>query len=147
MLKRTIEFEDFDGNPQTGTYYFNLTKAELVELEASYNGGLEEVIKQVIATKDMKKLIELFKRVIMDAYGEKTDDGTGFIKSESLRQQFAATPAYSELFMELATDAEAAAVFIQGCLPKSLAGQVKAELDQDKPLAPPPAPPAPTAGA
>lgn len=142
MLKREITFEDFEGNQKTKTFHFNMSKAELVELEASQHGGIEATIQRIQEAEDVKTLIALFKEIILLSVGERSDDGEYFMKSDEIRARFAGHPAYSELFLELATDAEAASAFIQGVLPPDLVKQALAEVEkQDKPLAPP-APPA-----
>lgn len=117
MLKKAITYTDYDGNTTTEDFYFNLTKAELIELELSEEGGLEYTIKKISATRDSKKVLELFKTIILKAYGEKSADGRRFIKNDKLREEFSQTEAYSELFTELATDADAAAAFFNGIIP------------------------------
>ena len=118
MLKKTITYTDYDGNERTEDFYFNLTKAEVAEMEMSYTGGMEKMLKKIVAEKDSKRIVEIFKDLILRSYGEKSADGKRFIKNQELRDAFAQTEAYSELFMELATDAEAAAAFVNGILPK-----------------------------
>jgi hypothetical protein len=124
MLKRTIHFEDFDGNPTSEDFYFNLSKSELIVLEASYEKGLAETIKAIVAANDVKTLIAEFQKLILLSYGEKSADGKRFIKNEQLRDEFTQTPAYDALFMELATDDQAAAVFVNGLMPRDLGEQV-----------------------
>lgn len=118
MLKKTITYTDYDGNERTEDFYFNLTKAEVAEMEMSYTGGMEKMLRKIVAEKDSKRIVEIFKDLILRSYGEKSADGKRFIKNQELRDAFAQTEAYSELFMELATDAEAAAAFVNGILPK-----------------------------
>lgn len=139
MLKKTINYEDYDGNQQSVTHYFHVSKAEIVELEVSREGGLEATIKKIIETEDVKELIELFKTVILVSIGERSADGQLFTKNDAIRERFVASPAYSELFMELATNTDAATEFIQGILPPALRKQLVEQQDQDKPatLAPP----------
>lgn len=133
MLKRNIKYTDFNGQEQHEVFYFNLTKAELVELEASYSGGLEDTIKAISESQDIKTLIGIFKELILMAYGEKSADGKQFVKTDDIRQSFASTAAYSELFMQLATDEKAAIEFIQGILPADMVEEVKKQM----PLPPP----------
>lgn len=121
MLKKRIKYTDYDGNEREEDFYFNLSKAELVELELTTEGGLEQMIQKITDTRDMPKLIELFKRLILMSYGEKSENGKRFIKSKELSDAFAQTEAYSELFMELATDDKAASEFINGIVPQGLA--------------------------
>lgn len=118
MLKKTITYTDYDGNERTEDFYFNLTKAEVAEMEMSYTGGMEKMLRKIVAEKDSKRIVEIFKDLILRSYGEKSADGKRFIKNQELRDAFAQTEAYSVLFMELATDAEAAAAFVNGILPK-----------------------------
>lgn len=121
MLKKRIKYTDYDGNEREEDFYFNLSKAELVELELTTEGGLEQMIQKITDTRDMPKLIELFKRLILMSYGEKSENGKRFIKSKELSDAFAQTEAYSELFMELATDDKAASEFVNGIVPQGLA--------------------------
>lgn len=117
MLKKTITYTDYDGNNRTEDFYFNLSKAEATEMEMSTEGGLSTTLRKIIADKDAKRIIESFKDLILKAYGEKSSDGKRFIKNDELREAFSQTEAYSELFMELATNAESAAAFVNGILP------------------------------
>lgn len=125
MLKKTISFTDFNGIQRTEDFYFNLTNAELTELEMSKSGGMTAYIERISKTKSAPELIKMFKEIILLAYGVKSDDGRRFIKNQEVRDEFAQTEAYSMLFMELATDYDAAAKFIQGVLPSDKAQAVK----------------------
>jgi len=124
MFKRNITFENYNGDTVTETLYFNLSKAELLEMQTEYKGGLENVMKNIIETNDAKQLIAEFKKLILLSYGQKTADGKKFIKNAELRDDFTQTAAYSELFMELATDDKAASEFINGIIPKGLKQQM-----------------------
>ena len=117
MLKKTITFVDYDGNERTEDFYFNLTKAEVAEMEMSAEGGLAKMLEKIVVERDSKRIIETFKDLILRSYGEKSPDGRRFIKSQELRDSFEQTEAYSELFMELAMNAEAAAAFVNGIIP------------------------------
>lgn len=118
MLKKTIKFTDYEGVEREEDFFFNLNKAELMELQLSTEGGLEKRIQKIVATQNSKEIIEIFKGIIIAAYGVKSDDGKRFIKSQEVKDAFIESEAYSELFMELATDADAATKFIQGIVPK-----------------------------
>jgi len=117
MLKKTITYVDYDGNERTEDFYFNLSKAEIAEMELSAEGGLTKLIERIVAAQDGKKIVEIFKDLILRAYGEKSPDGKRFIKSPELRDAFAQTEAYSELFMELATNVDASTAFVNGIVP------------------------------
>lgn len=125
MLVKEIKYTDYNGVDRKEPFYFNLTKAEIMEMEMSTVGGFSEMVKKIIAAQDVPTLIKIFKDLILKAYGEKTADGRGFIKLDEegrpLYNKFVQTEAYSELFMELATDAEAATAFINGIVPSEVA--------------------------
>ena len=118
MLKKTMTYIDYDGNERTEDFYFNLTKAECTEMELSANGGLDKMIHNIIDEQDGKRIVEIMKEIVLKAYGKKSLDGKRFIKSQELRDEFSQTEAYSDLFIELATNAEAASAFMNGIVPK-----------------------------
>ena len=117
MLKKKITYEDYDGNQRTEDFYFNLNKAELTEMEMSHDGGLIKMIENIVAAQDNKRVIEVFKDLILRAHGEKSPDGKRFKKSQEISDAFAQSEAYSVMFMELATDEKAAADFVNGIVP------------------------------
>lgn len=127
MLKKNIKYVDYDGNERTEDFYFNLNKAEVIELQLGTVGGLTKTLEKIVQEKDESRIIEYFKTLILKAYGEKSADGRRFIKSQELRDAFEQTEAYSELFMELASDAKMAAEFINGVLPKEAADAIGVE--------------------
>lgn len=120
MVKKTITYTDFNGEEVTSDLYFNLTKAELVEIELGHKDGLGESIQRIIDSKDGAAIVAEFKKILLMAYGQKSLDGTRFIKNDALREEFESSAAYSEIFMELVTDAEKAAAFIQGVIPEDM---------------------------
>ncbi|NBH81257.1 hypothetical protein D3Z52_24885, partial [Clostridiaceae bacterium] len=117
MLKQTRTYTDYNGISRTEDFYFNLTRAEVTEMELSVDGGLVEMINRIVAAKDGKQIIALFKDIVLRAYGEKSPDGRRFIKTQEIQDAFTQTEAYSDLFMELATDAQKAAAFVNGIIP------------------------------
>jgi hypothetical protein len=123
VLKRDITFEDLDGNQVTDTFYFNLNKLELVEIEAE-TGGLSEMLTQIVKENDISAIVETFKKIILLAYGERSADGRTFRKNQQLRDDFANTDAFSELFIELATNADKAVEFIRGIVPSTISVEV-----------------------
>lgn len=126
MLKETIKYEDYDGNEYEEDFYFNLTKSELVKLQTSIPGGLEQMIKNIIAAKDQNALMSTFAKIIHISYGEKSPDGKHFVKSEELATAFEQTLAYDNLFMDLINDADKAAAFVNGILPSDTKSNIKA---------------------
>lgn len=128
MLAKKIKYTDYNGDNREETFFFNLTEAEVAELEMSTSGGLRSMLETIIETKDQPKILDIFKKIILLAYGEKSNDGRTFKKRDSIRgnysDDFAATEAYSVLFMELATNADAATKFINGVIPTSIREEV-----------------------
>ena len=119
MLKKTITYTDYNGSERTEDFYFNLSKAEIMEMELSTTGGLAEMIQKIVSAQDSPAIVKIFKELLLKAYGEKSPDGKRFIKSDKISEAFSQTEAYSQLFMELATDAEAAANFVNGIVPNA----------------------------
>lgn len=126
MLKRTISYTDYKGNERTEDFYFNLSRAEIAEMELTTDGGLSDYIEKIIKAANQSQIVMLFKDLILKAYGEKSEDGRRFIKSEELSNAFSQTEAYSILFMELAGDAGKAADFVNGIVPELTEDEKKA---------------------
>ena len=124
MLKKTITYVDYNGTERTEDFYFNLSKAEIMEMEMGTTGGLAEMIKKVVDAKDAPAIIKIFKDLVLKAYGEKSLDGRRFIKSEALSNEFSQTEAYAQIFMELATDADKASEFVKGIIPAEIEKQL-----------------------
>jgi hypothetical protein len=126
MLKKDITFEDFDGNTQTETHYFNLSKSELIDLEVGgENGSLGEQLKAIVASDDTRLILESFKTIVLRAYGIRSDDKKKFVKSDELRKDFEQSLAYDALFTGLVTNSIDAAEFVNGIVPKDLIEQVQ----------------------
>lgn len=124
MLKKTITYTNYNGVELTEDFYFNLSKAEIMEMELSTAGGLAEMIQGIVAAQDAPAIIKIFKELVLKSYGIKSPDGKRFIKTEENAIAFSQTEAYSILFMELATDADAAAKFINGIVPAEAQQQI-----------------------
>lgn len=117
MLKKTMTFTDYDGNERTKDFHFNISKAELLEMNLMTPGGLKAQLEKIVAEKDQQKILQAFKDLVLKSYGEKSEDGMRFVKSKELTEAFTQTEAYSDLYVELATNADAAAAFVNGILP------------------------------
>ncbi len=136
MLKKSITYTDYNGEKQTDECYFNLSKAELLEMEMSEKGGFENYIKKLMEEKDNKKIYALFKDLILMSYGQKSADGRTFIKKKMvdgqmiyLKDEFEQTEAFTELMMELISGGdEAMAKFINALIPKEIAEQAAKQL-------------------
>lgn len=118
MIKKTMTYVDFDGNTRTEDFYFNLTKAECTKMQLSVNGGLDKFIEKIVAEQDQTKIYDYMEEFVQKSYGEKSNDGKYFVKTVEALQRFTSTSAYSDLMVELATNAKAAAVFINGVIPQ-----------------------------
>ena len=127
MLKKTFKFVDYNGNPRTEDHYFNLTQAEVTELELSVDGGLTAMINRVVQAQNGRQIIDTMKDIILKSYGVKSPDGRRFIKNQEVRDAFVQTEAYSQLFMELATNAQAASDFVAGIIPAQADAEPSAE--------------------
>lgn len=124
MFKITKTYTDFNGNERKEDFYFHLTEAEVMKMQLGTTGGLAETIERLISLQDGPAILEVFEDLVMKAYGVKSADGREFIKNQALRDSFAQTQAYSDIYVELATDADKAAKFINGILPANLSKKV-----------------------
>ena len=129
MIKKTIEFKDFNGNDRKEDHYFNLSEAELIEMEYGIKGGYNALIQQIIESQDTPSIMKVFKEIIMKSYGKKSLDGSRFEKSEEITNAFLQSNAYNTLFMEFMGNPEGFASFLAGIIPKDVADKV-AEQEQ-----------------
>lgn len=120
MFTKKIPYTDYRGVKRTEEFFFNLNKAELAEMELSITGGLHDTLKKIVETEDIPQIVKIFKQLILKSYGEISADGKRFIKSEELSEAFSQTEAYSELFMELVQNPDAAAAFVNGVIPEDM---------------------------
>ncbi len=135
MIKWPITYTDYNGEQHVEDFYFNLNKAEIMELNLSANGAYGDYLKRIVDQRDGKAMVGEFKMLILKSYGEKTDDGRHFIKSDERTQLFEQSEAYSELFMQLCTDPEACAKFVNGIFPADFAEAAKNANEQGLALA------------
>lgn len=131
MTSRIIEYTDYDGVQQKREFFFNFTEAEIAEMQLSVSGGMQALIRRISETRDNVQLIKLFKQMVLDSYGEKSLDGQRFVKTPEIKAAFEQCPAYSKLFMELASDAEKAAKFLNDIMPESVKqNNIKENIDK-----------------
>lgn len=141
MYVKKIPYTNYNGEKRERKFYFNLNKAELLDMELTTKGGYQNFIERIIETRDQEELIRLFRELIQKSYGVKSDDGEMFIKNEQVLNEFIQTEAYSELYVELATNADSAAEFVNGIMPPALMAEVekdpeyKAKLEEYKKMA------------
>jgi hypothetical protein len=120
VLKKTITYEDFNGDEVSEDFFFHLSKVEIVELQVSHHGGLSEALKRIMDAEDEKALIDEFQKIILMSIGRRSADGRRFIKNDDIREEFKSSKAYEALFMELITDTDAAIAFTTGIVPADL---------------------------
>jgi len=136
MLKRPITYTNFNGVEITEDFYFNLSKAEITEMELTGPGGsFGDYMQRIVNAKNVAAMLVEFKKLLMLSYGRKSEDGKSFMKSDEIRSEFEGSPAYDILFMEFATDTEKAYQFIEAILPADVVGSVKKEDIQAKYIA------------
>ena len=119
MRKETIKYTDYNGNEREEDFYFHLSKAELMEWEFSKEGGLRNRLEKIIALQNIPEIMDNFKEIIKKSYGVKSDNGKQFIKNEQVLNEFLQSEAYSNLYMKLISDDEAASEFINGIIPNT----------------------------
>lgn len=142
MYKKTIKYTDYDEVDREGDFYFNLTKAELMRMEMSQDGGMEALLQKIVKEQDTKRIYSMFEEIVQSAYGEKSLDGKRFIKNQELLDNFVQTEAYSELIMEMLNDPDFANEFIRGIFPKEIREKMDDETTlpkkQNNPIPAPP---------
>ena len=124
MIKRTVTYEDYNGEKRTETFYFHYTEAEILDMEMSEEGSFAERIQRIIDAKDNTALMKLIKKFVIDAYGVKSDDGKRFMKNDEVKAAFLECPAYSDIFMDMVTDEDIAAEFVNGVIPNTMKDRV-----------------------
>lgn len=125
MHKITMTYEDFNGEQVTEDLYFNLTRAELLEMNFHAKGGLVNYIESIMNARDTEEIANFFKLILIKAYGEKSADGKHFMKTPEIERNFQCSVPYSELYVKLSTDADAASNFINSIIPKGLMDEYK----------------------
>lgn len=135
MLKKTVKYQDFDGNTREETLYFFITKTELTEMELKTPGGFSKKLERISNASDGAEIMKTFKEIILTAYGEKSEDGRAFIKKRNgvrLAEEFEQSLAFDALFTELILDPDKAAAFVNGVMPQDLIAEAKKQEGQAK---------------
>lgn len=120
MFKYTSTYDDWNGTKRTEDFYFSITEADMTELEMSAEGGFVAYVTRISKAKNNTEAASAFKKLILLSYGEKSEDGRYFNKSEEISRKFTGTPVYSELYMRMIRDPKFAVKFFNGILPKSM---------------------------
>lgn len=125
MLKKTFQYTDFNGNEQEETFYFNLSKSEVIEYELQERAGMSTTLQRIVEERDNQKILAHFKDLVMKSVGRKSDDGRRFVKNDEIREDFLASPAYDEMFVWLMSEPGAGAEFVNNVLPQDVDEFVK----------------------
>ena len=126
MFKKTVTYEDWNGESVTEDFYFNLTRTEILEMEYSLRPGqtFTELVTSLMETKDTGEVLSLIKEIVLASYGRKSADGKRFVKNAEIREEFEQSMAFDEIYIELASDSSMAADFVNGIMPKALQDQL-----------------------
>lgn len=133
MLKKIITFEDFDGVKTTEEHHFHLSKTELMEvamglpddMEIDGTESNEELSHKLLEKIGKDGLFKFIKDLILKSYGKKIDNRR-FEKTEELSKEFSQTLAFDALLMELMSDDNEAAKFVNGIIPKDTMDSINA---------------------
>ena len=135
MLAKPITYTDYNGVERTETFYFNLSQAELIDMQLGGKDGLySNKLQKMIDNHDAAAIVGTIKEFVLQSYGEKTDDGKRFIKSPEISEAFMQTEAYSQLITELLSDDAKSSEFILGIMPQALREAAVAEMNKNKQL-------------
>lgn len=132
MLKKTITYENFNGETVTEDHFFHLSKADLIELELSADGGMEARLTKIVASGNNREIFGEFKKLLLLAYGTRSEDGKRFVKTQELRDKFVSSEAFSALLMELLQDGDAASEFVNGMIPHGLSAEISKPEESSK---------------
>lgn len=125
MLKKTMTYEGFNGEPITEDFYFNLSKAELVEMEfTAGKDGFAALMAKIVAEDDREEILKTFKKIILMSIGRRSEDGRRFEKSEQISREFEQTNAFSDLLFEFYSESSSAAEFVTAIVPTDLSNQL-----------------------
>lgn len=116
MHKEIITYNDLNDVQRTEEFYFDLSKPEIVKMQASAKGGYDVQLRSIAASLDGAKIMDFFENFIAKSYGVKSEDGRRFMKSEEISRSFMETPAYEVLFEKLVTDDKYAADFVNAVM-------------------------------
>lgn len=119
MFSDKITYEDFNGNTVEEEVFFNISKMEALELEASYPHGYASFLEKVAQSDDNLLALKAFKDLVKLAYGVKSEDGKRFVKSDEEYEKFESSPVYDEVVIKLISDGDYALDFVLGAFPNS----------------------------
>lgn len=130
MFSITKTYTDYNEVEKTETFWFNLNKAELMQLALGPKGGLEGVIEEITRTTDTGRVLDLIKEILLMSYGRKTPDGR-FAKTDDdghkYALEFEQTAAFDEIYVDLFNDVDSLIAFVNGVVPAKLRDDVSSE--------------------
>jgi hypothetical protein len=132
MFIKKIDYTDYNGTERSEDFYFNFTKAEILNLEMTTPGGIKDRLETLVQKQDTPALVEFFSSMILSAYGEKSADGKRFIKSPALSEAFSQTEAYSNYYVSLTTNADEALAFVNALFPEKVLNEISSELKKNE---------------
>ena len=132
MLKKIVKFEDFNGEQQEAEVHFNLTKTELANYYAQFEGGFDQHFKDAVRRGDIQTVSELMFNFIHLSYGQKSPDGLRFIKTEEDLQLFQQTAVYDQICTEVMSDVDSFLDFVYAIVPKKVGEEAKKLVDKER---------------
>ena len=136
MIKKTITYEDFNGEKRTKDFYFHMNQVEFAKLNGEVPGGLEKRIQDIIANQDQDAMLRLVDLLVSRSYGERDDEDGGFTKigknGRPLYEKFVNTSAYDNLIIELIQGEKNIVTFLSGIMPKEVQARMDEEFKKQK---------------
>lgn len=132
MFKHTVTYVDFNNNPHVEDLYFHMLVPEFADLEFNpmFETSLSDWIKSNMSAGEGRKVHTVFKLLVANSYGRRSEDGSRFNKNAQWTEDFLNSPAWEQFFLWL-TDSEDGShgqAFFNGIVPESLRGKLDAEL-------------------
>lgn len=136
MFKKTVTYRDFNDVERTEEYFFHLSTTEVLKLEKNKDGSLSEQLEKIQRDEDEAAMLDMITKLVLLAYGEKSEDGRRFVKSDKLVEEFTETEAYSQIFLDIMTNENELIDFITGILPKEMSQEVQKAMKEQEKLVP-----------
>jgi hypothetical protein len=132
MHARTMTYTNFDDEEVTEVFHFNMSKSDIIRLEAEKKGGFSEYLKEMVKTEDTPTLLAQFERILLMSFGIKSPDGKHFDKSEEISARFKNHAAYDKLFWEIFNDQDKLAEFLIEIAPKETKEAMRKDFAEQK---------------
>lgn len=136
MYRKVITYTDFNGNPKTKPFYFNLTRPELMEMKRSPLEEMQAIIVRIRGMEDpelelstvekdeiQEKMGAILRDLVIQSYGIKSEDGERFSKRVGNRmygagEDFVESMAYDSLYMEMISNPKNLIDFVKMIIPE-----------------------------